>query len=435
MAPQSGYSTDSLVKANVRVNGEEAIYFDNPFDWSPPGYPDNTFRIFHYLEEPGFGGETVWIDFDLDGGSPDPVHPDAFTPRNTVSKYKQGDAVDALEFEFFDEAVPVKAGSTFKGWKYELYDDHDSTLLSSAGFDFGDSVPLGSPAVGRYRICFVADWGDGGADPPPGPAPIESIELNIRNFVEGNTFQDLVFGLESVPAASANMQAMRICYLKPSGQTERIGYGAYVIDSKFPYWFELYFFPMDGFHANDLTGDDIDAFIDGAPAKAVDLENPCPPELLELLPAGASDDTFLARVVPWESALDEEKAPISWSFDLDGGAEPDAAPGVFALKHSSYLYKQGDVVDAEEFAYFEGIKPVKAGYVFKGWRYRLHEREYQMDGAINPDPLGKYTDGDVPYDTASGVTLDEALSGLPESDFPKTYHIAFKVVWEEECIR
>ncbi len=271
--------------------------------------------------------------------------------------------------------------------------------------------------------------GDSGVDPPVVPAPIESLNLKIRNFSEGNTFHDLLFVYVSTPFFSAGMSDMFLCYLTPSGEVKRIAYGAYVIDGKYPYWFELYFFPKDGFHANDLTSDDIDAFIDDVPAKALDLENPCPSDLL---PAGALDDTFLVRVVPWESVLDEEKAPLSWSFDLNGGVEPDAAPGVFDLRHSSYLYKQGDVVDAEEFAYFEGIEPVRDGYVFKGWRYRLHEREYQMDGAINPDPLGKYADSDVPYDAASGVILDEELSGVPGSDFPKTYHIAFKAVWEEE---
>ena len=317
--------------------------------------------------------------------SPDPARPGVFTPRCTTFEYKQGDAVDASEFAFFDGVIPVKAGSTFKGWKYNLYDEPGSTLLSSSGFASGNTVPLDQPAAGHYRICFVADWGDDGADPPLGPTPIKSIELNITNFIEGNDFADLAFAHEAVPTGSAIMQGMRACYLTPSGEVKRIGNPAYVIDSKYPYWLELYLSPVDGFHANDLTSDDIDAFIDGVAAKAVDLENPCPPDLL---PPGAPNDTFLVRVVP-RVDLDEEKAPISWSFDLDGGAEPDTAPGVFALRHSSYLYKQGDVVDAEEFAYFEGVEPVRAGYVFKGWRYRLHEREYQTGRRDKPRPLGE----------------------------------------------
>ncbi len=160
MYPQSGYSTDSLVKANVQVDGEEATYFFNPAATPPPGYPDNTFRIFHYLPKLDPDREQVWIDFDLDGGSPDPAHPDDYNPRYTAFDYKQGDTVSPLEFAFFDGTVPVKAGSTFKGWKYDLYDEPGSTLLSSSNrFVFENGVWLDVPAVGHYRICLVADWG------------------------------------------------------------------------------------------------------------------------------------------------------------------------------------------------------------------------------------------------------------------------------------
>lgn len=233
-----------------------------------------------------------------------------------------------------------------------------------------------------------------------------------------------------VPAGSIESISLKkfcICYSDPLGDIHRIEHGGYVIDSKCDYWFELYFTPKDGFAADGLKDDGVEAFVNNKPAKFMYLFNPCPEDML---PGGLAKETFVIKIGPFSSLLDEKKEFVEWDFDLDGGTEPEA--GLFGPYRSVYLYKQGDTVLPEEFACFRDKNPKKTGFTFDGWEYRICEYNLIVPPALISEPLGKYGAAASAFDFDAGIPLDVALSELPGTISPKSYHIKFKALWKKD---
>ena len=228
------------------------------------------------------------------------------------------------------------------------------------------------------------------------------------NFDDGNILGNIICGYLPDPIESISLKKFCICYSDPLGDIHRIEHGGYVIDSKCDYWFELYFTPKDGFAADGLKDDGVEAFVNNKPAKFMYLFNPCPEDML---PGGFAKETFVIKIGPFGSLLDEKKEFVEWDFDLDGGTEPEA--GLFGPYRSVYLYKQGDTVLPEEFACFRDKNPKKTGFTFNGWEYRICEYNLIVPPALISEPLGKYGAAASAFDFDAGIPLDVALSELP----------------------
>ena len=263
------------------LNGEVPNYFDNPAKplKIPAGWKNTTVRVWHYFPR-DLEREPKKMTFDLDGGSAPAAKPNVFNSYGTLFCYKGGDTVEPTEFNWFKDVAPEKPGFDFKGWKYGLAETANAAPYHIFGgyYDFVSGIPLDPPSPsGKYVIRFIADWKVKGA---PDPKQIKKVKAEVLNFDDGNILGNIICGYLPDPIESISLKKFYICYSDPLGDIHRIEHGGYVIDSKCDYWFELYFTPKDGFAADGLKDDGVEAFVNNKPAKFMYLFNPCPEDML-----------------------------------------------------------------------------------------------------------------------------------------------------------
>ncbi len=383
--PEAGYDTAALAAGNVKVNGEAVNYFDNPCGPGsrPPGYPDSTMRVFHYMRDINQGREHIWTEFDLAGGVPAAGdHPLTFGPTVSTGYYKQGDTFRFEELGRQEGKIPVKPGFVFNGWLCELLDGNGNLLKSVGAYDLSaDDIPLDVATPNTYKVKLTATWR------PSGPDVATPVAIRF----------DLALG--SAPA------------LDPAIFDPRATAGAYKQGDTIPAS-EFAFFkdavPVKaGFAFEGWTC----ALFDGNDAILKPLTDHYDFVGGFLLDQPSDTGYKVAFTAKWRP----DGGPAAWSakitFDLMGGSAPAGDPTVFDPRFTAGSYGFNDTIPGSEFAFFDGVEPTKSGYAFGGWMCVLRSGGGTFLKAVKED-------------FKSGVELNEASSD--------GYEVEFRAIWKEE---
>ncbi len=124
---------------------------------------------------------------------------------------------------------------------------------------------------------------------------------------------------------------------------------------------------------------------------------------------GGYDGTYPDTYV-WQKK--EQKARLDIRFDLDGGRAPNDKSNIFDDTSTISDYASGETIPDSEFAFFEDVIPLKDGYAFKGFTYKV------FDSSDN-----------ITYDSGDELWNNSGFEGF---DVDKYAYIVFKATWQKE---
>lgn len=328
--------------------------------------------------------EPVRIVFSLNGGSAPASNPDIFLPKYTEALYSHGDTVPVDEFVYFKDIKPILEGDEFEGWRFDVEDENGNPIgISNAYYQFDEGIAL-VPAALNYRIHFYAGWRSGHMEDDKYPV---IIDFDLKG---GNA-----------PADASDVFDRR----ETAGKYQ-------FLDQIPPSEFEFFKDKKpvkDGYNFK------------GWKVLLVDSDNNAISETMDytygplLLSSGTADGHYgILFVAVWsmsEPGQDPDPVEVKISFDLHGGAEPSDHAGIFKTRIATAKYAPDEWLPESEFTFFKGIKPVKDGFTFEGWRFDVYDHNNKLLEASNAY---------YPFDAIH----------LPAGDH-KGYEIRFNANWEK----
>lgn len=333
----------------------------------------------------------VRIIFSLNGGAAPQSDPNIFLPTETSAKYSVGDTVPVSEFEFFKNVQPVLDGDVFNGWRFDIEDEEGNRLaISNAYYTFGEGILL-DPGAAGYRIHFYANWQSGHIAGDKFKVPI-SFDL----------------GGGSAPASEPNVFDPR----ETDGEYQ-------FLDQIPPNEFAFFKDSIPVLDGSVFAGWQV-VLANGSNPLGAPADYTYGPLLLA--PGTADGHYSIIFKAVWSIMSPHAPVDVKISFDLKGGAEPKGYEGIFATRNMTMPYAPDSMAPESEFAFFKGIKPVREGFDFEGWRFDVYDsganilavsNAYYVFDAIHL-PAGNYNGYEIKFE----ANWEKTTTAQPKPEKP-----------------